>query len=177
LPLRQCWNRALTTWPQENYIKLCKYYLPEFPTAMIGFSLLYSHRFLKQPDVHFNLLQQTLVGPIGGQFLKAIKKAQKQLFVWTVNEDKWMEWSIRKQVDGVVTDDPQLFLDVCDRWKAARSGATKGKAQTAVVKTGAVKTAKLYAAAALMQVMTLIFTALFWRRLYKGSKQRTLKKI
>ncbi len=28
-----------------------------------------------------------------------------------------MKWSIRKEVDGVITDDPKKFLDVCDRWE------------------------------------------------------------
>lgn len=30
-----------------------------------------------------------------------------------------MKWSIRKEVDGVITDDPKKFLDVCDRWDDA----------------------------------------------------------
>ncbi len=37
--------------------------------------------------------------------------------MWTVNEEQWMEWSIRKGVDGVITDDPKLFLEVCQRWE------------------------------------------------------------
>jgi hypothetical protein len=28
-----------------------------------------------------------------------------------------MEWCIRKGVDGVITDDPRLFREVCERWE------------------------------------------------------------
>lgn len=27
-----------------------------------------------------------------------------------------MEWCIRRKLDGVITDDPKLFLEVCDRF-------------------------------------------------------------
>ena len=41
------------------------------------------------------------------------------LFVWTMNEMRVMEWCLRKNlggekcIDGVVTDDPRLFSEVC----------------------------------------------------------------
>ncbi len=38
------------------------------------------------------------------------------MFVWTVNKEMWMEWSIRHEVDGVISDDPKRFLEVCKRW-------------------------------------------------------------
>jgi phosphatidylglycerol phospholipase C len=36
-----------------------------------------------------------------------------------------MEWSIRKGVDGVITDDPKLFREVCERWE--RGEGTRGR--------------------------------------------------
>lgn len=36
-----------------------------------------------------------------------------------------MEWSIRKGVDGVITDDPGKFLEVCERWKGG--GGERGR--------------------------------------------------
>lgn len=41
------------------------------------------------------------------------------MFVWTVNEEQWMRWSIKKGVDGVVTDDPKKYLDVCEEYDSA----------------------------------------------------------
>ena len=31
-----------------------------------------------------------------------------------------MKWSIRKQVDGVITDDPKMFLDVCKKYRGEK---------------------------------------------------------
>lgn len=38
----------------------------------------------------------------------------RPVFVWTVNDEKWMKWSIRKDVDGVITDDPKKYIEVAD---------------------------------------------------------------
>jgi phosphatidylglycerol phospholipase C len=45
--------------------------------------------------------------------MRDCKKQNRALFLWTVNEEGWMKWSIKKEVDGVITDDPKKFLDVC----------------------------------------------------------------
>lgn len=44
------------------------------------------------------------------------KAAKRSLFVWTVNEEEWMRWSIKKGVDGVITDDPKKYLEVCEEY-------------------------------------------------------------
>ncbi len=31
-----------------------------------------------------------------------------------------MRWSISKKLDGVITDDPKRFLEVCDDWEQGR---------------------------------------------------------
>ena len=54
-----------------------------------------------------------MVGPFGNAFLKDVKKAKRPIFLWTVNDEVWMKWSIRKEVDGVITDDPKKYLEVC----------------------------------------------------------------
>ena len=82
----------------------------------IGFSTTYARQFLKVPNVSFNMLQKVLLGPIGKRFIKDVKKAHRPLFVWTVNDDNLMKWSIQKEVDGVITDDPKRFKKICDEW-------------------------------------------------------------
>ncbi len=61
----------------------------------------------------FNMLQRVMIGPIGSKFMRDCKKQNRSLFLWTVNEEGWMKWSIKKEVDGVITDDPKKFLEVC----------------------------------------------------------------
>jgi phosphatidylglycerol phospholipase C len=62
------------------------------------------------------MLQKIMMGPFGAKFLADAKAADRQVFLWTVNEKNMMRWSIRKEVDGVITDDPKKFKDVCDDW-------------------------------------------------------------
>jgi phosphatidylglycerol phospholipase C len=62
------------------------------------------------------MLQKIVVGPCGARFLKDCKTANRAVFLWTVNEDKWMRWSIRKGVDGVITDNPKRYLEVCKEY-------------------------------------------------------------
>jgi phosphatidylglycerol phospholipase C len=62
------------------------------------------------------MLLPILMAPGGRKFLVDARKAQKPVLAWTVNETKKMEWCIRRRLDGVITDDPKLFLDVCKRY-------------------------------------------------------------
>jgi len=62
------------------------------------------------------MLQPIMVGPFGSSFRKDIKKAKRSLFLWTVNDVKAMKWSIRNGVDGVITDDPKKYLEVCETY-------------------------------------------------------------
>ena len=58
-----------------------------------------------------------------GSWLRQQAKQRGQLvFSWTDNADEWMALSIRNEIDGVVTDDPKRFLELCDQrsLKAAR---------------------------------------------------------
>ncbi|KAK1980265.1 glycerophosphoryl diester phosphodiesterase [Colletotrichum cereale] len=106
-----CWN--------QPYITHVRTILPAYPLALISWSPLYARKFLSpsQPNLSFNMFQKALVGPVGRLFIRDVQKADRRLFAWTVNDEEWMEWSIRAGVDGVITDDPEMFLEVCRRWK------------------------------------------------------------
>ncbi|KAJ3944990.1 uncharacterized protein N0V96_005009 [Colletotrichum fioriniae] len=101
-----CWN--------QPYITHVRTILPNYPISLISWSPLYARNFLtpKQPNLSFNMFQKSLVGPVGKLFIRDVKKNHRQLFVWTVNDEEWMEWSIRAGADGVITDDPELFREV-----------------------------------------------------------------
>lgn len=92
--------------------------LPGFPIAYIGISLAYSYELLKYDCVqYFNILQGILVGPRGNRFIREAHAKGRSILVWTVNSEEWMDWSIRKGVEGVITDDPSKFADVRKRWE------------------------------------------------------------
>ena len=110
------------------------------------------------------MFQKTLVGPIGSRFIKSVRKSGRSLFLWTVNDEEWMEWSIRKESDGVITDDPKLFLEVCKRHSSGdgaegRVVSRSGKGRRAI------RVANLYLGAFCLQVVTFVLMALFARRL------------
>ncbi|KAK5950342.1 hypothetical protein OHC33_008561 [Knufia fluminis] len=120
-PGRNPWqNRVVLGIWAAKYLSLCVKYLPNFPVAYIGFSTFYARQFLKVPHVGFNIFQKTLLGPIGSRFIRDVQKQNRPLYVWTVNEANMMKWSIKKSVDGVITDDPKLFNEVCDEYDDER---------------------------------------------------------
>jgi phosphatidylglycerol phospholipase C len=57
-----------------------------------------------------------IAGPGGNAFLREVRQANRSIFLWTVNNEEWMKWSIFKGVDGVITDDPKKYLEICDNY-------------------------------------------------------------
>ena len=100
---------------------LCSRYLPGFPITHIGFSVLYASHFFSVPNVSFNMLQGVLMTPWGRAFTHKAHCDQRPVFAWTVNEVSRMRWDIRHGIDGVITDDPKLFLDVRRDWHEGTS--------------------------------------------------------
>ncbi|KAK4657919.1 hypothetical protein QC762_202150 [Podospora pseudocomata] len=142
----------------ENYLRALGEELPGFRRAYIGFSLLYAKRFLddeKWAGVQFNLLQQAVVGPVGREFVQRVRRArtERRLWVWTVNDERWMRWAWRKGVDGVVTDEVGLLRRVLDgdEDRGRGKGVTVG----------------MYIKAAMIQALTLVLVVVIWGRLRK----------
>ncbi|KIW03511.1 hypothetical protein, variant [Verruconis gallopava] len=103
---------VLGIWATK-YLSLCEDYLPDFPVCFIGFSTSYARRFFSVPNISFNMLHQVLHGPVGASFIRKAKELNREIFAWTVNDENRMRWCIRKELDGVVTDDPKKFLEIC----------------------------------------------------------------
>jgi phosphatidylglycerol phospholipase C len=57
------------------------------------------------------------MGSYGAKFLRDAKAAGRPVIGWTINEENMMRWSIKHELDGVITDDPKRFLEVCDEWE------------------------------------------------------------
>ena len=60
------------------------------------------------------------MGPLGSSFLRDTKHLNRPLMVWTVNDEYMMKWAISKGVDGVVSDDPKKYLQVCRDWEQGK---------------------------------------------------------
>lgn len=162
------WNKriVLGCWAAK-YFPLCAQYLPTFPTSFIGFSIPYARQFLKVPNMSFNMLQKSLVVPyVGPRFIKDAKKKNRPVYTWTVDELSMMRWSIREGLDGVVTDDPKRFLEVCQEWEG-------GKREVVI-------TWRQWAFITWVNLMVIVFGVLFWwkygwsvaKRQERGKKRR-----
>lgn len=133
-----------------------------------------------------NMVQKMLMGPIGGRFLRDCRRAGRPMFTWTVNDEDSMEWCIKKNtpdgrgekpmLDGVITDDPKMFLEVCRRWEDELDGIVAPR------KKGLVKTVKkgtlLWVKVGLLHVFATIFYILWrhvWSRLDLLSDEGGLK--
>ncbi|KAI8242538.1 hypothetical protein K4K55_010200 [Colletotrichum sp. SAR 10_96] len=154
-----CWN--------QPYINHCTTYVPTYPVALISWSPIFARKFLPQEFLSFNMFQKSLVGPMGKAFMRVLKAHDRRLFVWTVNEEEWMEWSIAQGVDGVITDEPEAFLEVCRRWEgeegSAAAAAKEGGSRLEQMRRerkdqGLKRTVKLYAEIVFIQVLVAIFT-------------------
>nr|OQO18025.1 hypothetical protein B0A51_14108 [Rachicladosporium sp. CCFEE 5018] len=95
-----------------KFLPLALKYLPDFPVMHIGFSVAYARHFFTVPNVGFNMLLPILIAPGGKKFIADAKADQRQVLAWTVNERDKMEWCIRRGLDGVITDDPKMFLEI-----------------------------------------------------------------
>jgi hypothetical protein len=74
------------------------------------------------PDLHFGLLNYSFAIGRGAHFISRARKQQQhgqKIFSWLDNTDLWMARSIRNGVDGVITDDPKWFIELCSQWDNA----------------------------------------------------------
>ncbi|KAL2206135.1 PLC-like phosphodiesterase [Sarocladium strictum] len=172
-----CWNASFTT--------VARRLLPAFPLVHISISPFYSRHFFRIPGMGMNMNQMSLIGPVGWYFLRKVRKDNRQLFVWTVNSERWMRWCIRKNaclraqpssnigdknddpqnlmqgvkvIDGVITDDPELFLQVCKRWEDEQDGKVEKE------RVGLRSRAKSLLSAAAMSVLVQIAVMLLLAR-------------
>jgi tubulin gamma len=115
-PTRPWQSRIVLGCWAAKYLPLCSRYLPNFPVSHIGFSILYASQFFWVPNVSFNMLQAVLMLPWGRAFVRKAQYDKRPVYAWTVNEERRMRWGIRHGLDGVITDDPKLFLEVRRGW-------------------------------------------------------------
>ncbi|KAF1946020.1 tubulin-domain-containing protein [Clathrospora elynae] len=115
-PSRPWHSRIVLGCWAAKYLPLCSRYLPGFPISHIGFSTLIASYFFTVPNVSFNMAQAILMTPWGRLFIQKAQGNGRPVYAWTVNEESRMRWDIRHGLDGVITDDPKLFLEVRRSW-------------------------------------------------------------
>jgi tubulin gamma len=115
-PNRPWQSRVVLGCWAAKFLPLCSRHLPGFPVTHIGFSTLYASYLFLVPNVSFNLAQAVLMTPWGRAFIRKAQCDKRPVYAWTVNKEPHMRWDIRQGLDGVITDDPKLFLEVRRAW-------------------------------------------------------------
>lgn len=158
-PNAKPWDQriVLGCWAAK-YLPFCSTYLPTFAISHIGFSIPYARQFLSVPNISFNMLQMTLITPFfGARYLRDARRANRPVYAWTVNEESMMRWSISRGLDGVITDDPKRFLEVCDDWE-------RGHRKVII-------TWRQWLSILWINFMVLVFGSIFWWK-YGGTQKR-----
>ncbi|KAK7910920.1 Phosphatidylglycerol phospholipase C [Apiospora marii] len=105
-----------------EWVRGCLRYLPGFPIALNAFSPPYATAMLP-------LVQLLIRNQPGSAFLKCAKGHDRLVISWSDNTDEWMMNSLANEVDGVITDDPKLFLEVCEQWSKSNGKVQDGVGQ------------------------------------------------
>ena len=117
------WHRrvVLGCW-SSRYLPARTQYLPRYAVSLVCVDVSYARQFLQVPRLSFNINQMALMGPLGRGFLEEAQAARRRVYVWTVNAPNLMRWCIRHKIDGVISDEPSRFRQVCDEWEKEHSG-------------------------------------------------------
>ncbi|KAL5119574.1 hypothetical protein ACEQ8H_002420 [Pleosporales sp. CAS-2024a] len=142
------WNTkiVLGIWAAK-YLPLCSRHVPGFSVSHIGFSTLVASPFFKVPNVSFNVAQAALMTPWGKAFLAKSQADGRPVYAWTVNDVARMRWDIRQGLDGVITDDPKLYLDVRKSWREGTKDGMRVKDGLEIVR---------------VNMFALIYALLYW---------------
>jgi phosphatidylglycerol phospholipase C len=131
------WHRRIVagTW-NARFISAAAEHLPRYSLSLICADPAYARQFLEVPRVSFNINQNVLMGPLGQGFIEEARAARRQIYVWTVDERNLMRWSIQHGVDGVVSNEPGRFHEVCDAWEKEHADGLKPAAKKIRVTVG-----------------------------------------
>ncbi|KAG7009848.1 GPI biosynthesis protein [Physcia stellaris] len=74
------WSKRLVlgVWAAK-YLSLCTQYLPDYSITHIGFTISYARQFLALPNISFNSLQKSLMGPRGTSYIRNLKAKNRPL--------------------------------------------------------------------------------------------------
>ncbi|KAI5310238.1 hypothetical protein KEM55_000144 [Ascosphaera atra] len=113
------WNQRLIFGiGMATYLPPLAHYLPTYPISLLTPSLSYAKHFLDIPQIAtFSVNRFLLMSSAGRNFVTNARKAGKAVYVWTVNKPRTMTWAIHNGLDGVVTDEVELYKRFRDDWE------------------------------------------------------------
>ncbi|KAG8818522.1 hypothetical protein FRC19_010575 [Serendipita sp. 401] len=99
----------------SNFILPAKKHLPYLTLSHIGVSLEIAREYFWESCDVFSMVFGSLATIEGERFRKDVEKAGKHIMVWTVNTEQEMMEAARWRVAAILTDKPQVWLDMRSR--------------------------------------------------------------
>ncbi|KAI1333961.1 PLC-like phosphodiesterase [Xylariaceae sp. FL0016] len=125
-PTTRSWKDRilLGAWDMQ-WVIACFKNLQGFQVVLTTPSPAYASAMLEVPGLHFSILNYSFATERGARFRLRARDQGRNIFSWSDNTDRWMATSIRNKVDGVITDNPRRFIELCNQWpsSAARQSA------------------------------------------------------
>ncbi|KAJ3036964.1 hypothetical protein HDV00_002156 [Rhizophlyctis rosea] len=98
------WEPAYMLWAWQ--------YLPRFKLSYIGWDMAVANAYLAHTDVEsFNLYYDPVRNDTTG-FVRRAKRAERQVFVWTIDDKEHMIKARKLSVDAVLTNRPDICLEL-----------------------------------------------------------------
>lgn len=94
--------------------------------SLIAWSPSLASALLPVSHLNFTLFNYSFATARGSRIRLQAKQQSRLVFSWTDNADEWMALSIRNEIDGVITDDPKRFLELCDQRSLKAAQSAKG---------------------------------------------------
>ncbi|KAK5628674.1 hypothetical protein RRF57_004389 [Xylaria bambusicola] len=176
VPSQRPWNTRVTPccW-NAIYIKLSMTYLPDYRITHVGFSTTYARCLIDIPNISFSMLRHTLASPCGRRFIRDMRKLDIPVYVWTVNKEIWMEWSVQRELSGVITDEVALFREVCGRMSSVEVHTPITNKRQKKFSRRLYETIRFCGEMTLLHFLIAIFLAREW--LKHGSPSRHIGKV
>ena len=107
---------VLGLWATK-YLAPAQEHLPGYSTMHIAFNVTYARQFFEVANIGFNAMFYALLMPGGKRFLRDAQDVyNRKVLSWTINGEDNMKWCIRRGLDGVVTDEVEMYLDLAERF-------------------------------------------------------------
>jgi phosphatidylglycerol phospholipase C len=105
---------ALGIW-REDVLAAAEKDAPELPIVFIGVSLRLARKFMHHKQVAgLSVHHASLNLPGGESLIKDARANGKLIYSWTVNSPAAMKWAVSANIDGIVTDHPDVYTRFID---------------------------------------------------------------
>jgi glycerophosphoryl diester phosphodiesterase len=99
-------DRAVFESPDPKVAGMIEQMRPELITALYPTDMWRMRHYLKEYNIDVASYQYALLNPLE---LALARRQGRQVVVWTVDKKGLINWFIKLKVNGIMTDDPNLF--------------------------------------------------------------------